>query len=77
MATACGHARWLKKCYPLIGSGTGAWLYILERMVRIIIRLQIFSQCAALLAVLVCRSPEFYTDFQLIADGDILLDLDI
>ena len=42
-------AEWLQpiarreKCCLLIGSGTGAWLFILERMVRIVIRFQIFS----------------------------------
>ena len=75
MATACSHARWLEKCYPLIGSGTGAWLFILERMVRIVIRFQITSHSAAL-AVFACRISGVYTEFQLIADDDIIIDLD-
>ena len=45
----------LEKCSTLIGSGTRAWLLILERMVGIVIRFQTSRQCADLLAVLVCR----------------------
>ena len=45
-------------------------------MVRIFIRFQITSHSAAL-AVFACRISGVYTEFQLIADGDILLDLDI
>ena len=70
-------ARWLEKCSTLIGSGTGAWLFIWDRMARIVIRFQISRQCTALLAVLVCRYFRSYTEFQLIADGDIIINLDI
>ena len=76
MATACSHARWLEKCYSLIGSGTSAWLYIWGAHGQDFIRFQISSHSAAL-AVFACRISGVYTEFQLIADDDILLDLDI
>ena len=44
---------------------------------RIAICFQIFSQCAALLAVLAFRISGVYTEFQLVADDDTILDLDI
>ena len=45
-------------------------------MVRIVIRFQTSSH-SAVLADFACRISGVYTEFQLIADDDILLDLDI
>ena len=44
MTTAYGHARWLKKCCSLIGSGTRAWLYIWEAHGQDFIRFLISSR---------------------------------
>ena len=46
-------------------------------MARIVIRFQISRECADLLAVLVADISGVYTEFQLIADGDIIINLDI
>ena len=74
--SGCGHARWLEKCSTLIGGGTGAWLFIWERMARIVIRFQTSRVCRSS-GRFSCRYFRSYTEFQLIADGDIIINLDI
>ena len=73
---AYSQARWLEKCSTLIGSGTTAWAFIWEpRGFNCHSLPDHQTECRT------CRfslpiSPEF-TEFQLLADGDIIIDLDI
>ena len=76
LAPENSETRWIEKCSTLIGSGTAAWCLYAGSVVRFIIRFQTSSACRSSSRFRLPISPELLI-FQLLADGDNNLYLDI
>ena len=76
LAPEYSETRWIEKCSTLIGSGTAAWCLSSGSVVRFAIRFQTSSACRSSSR----SSLPFFRSlliFQLLADGDNNLYLDI
>ena len=77
LAPENSETRWIEKCSTLIGSGTAAWCLYAGSVVRFIIRFLDLQCLPQLPAVFACRYLRSLLIFQLLADGDNNLYLDI